>query len=170
MCVCVYVCVAVLDCPRACLFGGGTSPARRHAAHQQRSVEGGSPTLRGGWRDRMVQSPRSRALVKNLRLKQKPQGLQRVEKACRICRRSNNLPDPINPDLKIEWAYGLESKVDPESGLEVVQGRVDKYCNKAALDWCVWCLISRCRIASCHVCVSHSFRPTACTRSTRRSP
>ena len=55
---------------------------------------------------------------------------ERLEKACRICRRSCNEYDPVQSNQKLRWAYEKDAYVDPDNNLEVVSGKVDYYCDK----------------------------------------
>ena len=59
--------------------------------------------------------------------------MAREEKACRICNRSCNEPDPVNPARKLRWMYANQSKLDLGSNLVVVQGKCDHYCGKVAI-------------------------------------
>ena len=56
--------------------------------------------------------------------------MERVEKPCRICRRSCNEYDPVQVNVKLKWGYEKDAYVDPDTGLEVVAGKVDFYCDK----------------------------------------
>ena len=57
-------------------------------------------------------------------------GRMRVAKDCKICKRSNNTDDPCRARKKLRWAYD-KVKIDPESGLEINEGKIDFYCRKA---------------------------------------
>ena len=62
-------------------------------------------------------------------------GLARVAKKCKICSRNCNEQDPVDSRKKLRWANPQNKakalKVDADSGLEVVNGKVDYDCNKA---------------------------------------
>ena len=55
----------------------------------------------------------------------------RVEKGCYICKRSCNLTDHVNEEKLLAWTYEKQARIDDETGKEILQGRVDKYCDKA---------------------------------------
>ena len=55
---------------------------------------------------------------------------RRVEKCCKICKRSINSADPVNPAKRLRWGYGSKGKIDQTSGEELMQGKVDQYCGK----------------------------------------
>ena len=57
-------------------------------------------------------------------------GSMRVANNCNICKRSNNSDDPVGARKKLRWAYD-KVKIDPESGLEINEGKIDFYCRKA---------------------------------------
>ena len=57
-------------------------------------------------------------------------GQKRVEKRCKLCRHSTNSPDPVAPGKRMRWCYGNKGRVDPSTGLENMQGKVDHYCDK----------------------------------------
>ena len=56
--------------------------------------------------------------------------MERVEKQCRICTRSCNEYDPVCGNAKLKWGYSKTSYIDPETGLEVVSGKIDFVCDK----------------------------------------
>ena len=57
-------------------------------------------------------------------------GSMRVANKCNICKRSNNSDDPVRARKKLRWACD-KAKIDPESGLEINEGKIDFYCRKA---------------------------------------
>ena len=54
----------------------------------------------------------------------------RKEKGCRICGRSVNLDDHVDPEVLLRWGYPNAVKFDFDANEEIVQGKVDWYCNK----------------------------------------
>ena len=57
-------------------------------------------------------------------------GSMRVANNFKICKRSNNSDDPVRARNKLRWAYD-KVKIDPESGLEINEGKIDFDCRKA---------------------------------------
>ena len=77
----------------------------------------------------MKRSPRQRAMMAEARV-EKMSNRRRVEKECKICKRSINSEDPVNPAKSLRWGYGNKGKIDKASGEEIMQGQVDQSCAK----------------------------------------
>ena len=75
----------------------------------------------------MQRSPRQRAMMAAARV-EKMSNRRKVEKCCKIRKRSINSEDPVNPAKRLRWGYGNKGKIDQISGEETMQGKVDQYC------------------------------------------
>ena len=58
---------------------------------------------------------------------------RRVEKSCKICKRSINSEDPVNPAQTFRWGYGNQGQIDQIRGEETMQKNVDQYCAKVCV-------------------------------------
>ena len=55
----------------------------------------------------------------------------RAKKNCKLCKRSNNGPDPVLKSKRIRWGYEGRETTCPDTGMEVVEGKIDFYCRQA---------------------------------------
>lgn len=58
----------------------------------------------------------------------KAYGRLRIKKKCKMCNRCCTNDDHVNKKKQLRWGHGNKTKVDPESGKDVVEGKVDAYC------------------------------------------
>ena len=55
---------------------------------------------------------------------------RRVHKNCKLCKRSTNCEDCVNKRKRMRWGYGNKFTLCPETGNEIMQGKIDHYCSK----------------------------------------
>ena len=79
----------------------------------------------------------------------------------RICGRSCNELDPVDGTKKLRWGYAKDLRIDPDSNLVMVSGRVDFYCGKALVgnavvlfDSCISYVLLMCCADVSFVCTS----------------
>ena len=60
---------------------------------------------------------------------------KRKNKLCRICKRTCNEDDHVTPGRLMRWQrQKSRPQIDVETGLEILKGKVDFYCQKAFLN------------------------------------
>ena len=71
-----------------------------------------------------------------------------MRKTCKLCKRSTSCPDPVHPGKTLRWGYCSKGKIYVATGEESMQGKVDRYCNKApnlnyvaAICCCLTCFV-----------------------------